>query len=273
MRRIVFGVATWLLTAAFCVAQGGTTAPQIVASCDFEGPYSEGEQQIQSGCMNNWQYGRKDMLLRADKDCGRPGTAQSIHLRGIASGAVQFYWTNLKPKKDHYYRVSFGTGTDGREGPLSVYIRKVGYPWTTFVHGWKGTPAREWRQYSFSARCAAEASEDVGVVFDTAYMGKFWIDDIQVEESTEAFPSEPVKPRDETGNLLPRSSAEAARDYLWCGGIYAGPEGEWEDPQPVRTEGGKFGRYCLATPAAISEGGTFCRSAPIPAYPGGQTVG
>lgn len=243
-------------------------APQVVASCDFEGPYSEGDQQIQSGCANNWQYGRKDMLLRADKDSGRPGTAQSIHLRGIASGAVQFFWTNLKLKKDHYYRVSVWLKTDGMEGPLTCFVRKVGYPWTTFLYGWKGTPTADWRQVSFTSKCAADVDSDVGVCFETAYMGKFWIDDLTVEESTAPFPGEPVKPRDETGNLLPRSSAEAARDYLWCGGIYAGPRGEWEDPQPVRAEGGKFGRYCLAMPAAISEGGTFCRSAPIPITPG-----
>lgn len=240
----------------------------VVASCDFEGPYSEGDQQIQSGCVNNWQYGRKDMLLRDDRDSGRPGTTQSIHLRGIASGAVQFFWTNLKLKKDQYYRVSFWMKTDGMEGPISAYVRKIGYPWTVFVYGWKGTPERQWRQYSFSSRCASDVDGDVGVVFETAYLGKFWIDDITVEESAEPFPVPPVRPADETGNLLPRSSAEAARDYFWSGGIYAGPQGEWEDPQPSRAEGGKFGRYCLAVPAAVTEGTAFCRTAPIAITPG-----
>ncbi|MBU0607149.1 MAG: hypothetical protein KKI08_04645, partial [Armatimonadetes bacterium] len=260
--------------AACLLALAGLTpalaAPAVVASCDFEGPYSQGDQQIHAGCLNNWQFGRKDMVLQADRDCGRPGTAQSIHLRGIASGAVQFFWTNLKLKQDHYYRVSVWLKTDGMEGPLRCFVRKIGYPWTTFLPGWKGDPTREWRQVSFSGKCASDVDSDVGVCFETAYMGKFWIDDITVEEDTEPFPTAPVPARDETGNLLPRSSAEAVRDYLWCGGIYAGPTGEWEDPQPVRAEGGKFGRYCLAVPAAISEGRSFCRSAPIPITPGEQ---
>lgn len=150
MQKLVLGIAILALTAAACEA----AAPQVVASCDFEGPYSEGEQQIQSGCMNNWQYGRKDMLLRADKDCGRPGTAQSIHLRGIASGAVQLYWTNLKLKKNQYYRISFWMKTDGMEGPVSAYVRKIGHPWTTYVYGWRGTPTAAWREYSFTSQCA-----------------------------------------------------------------------------------------------------------------------
>lgn len=269
MRDLVLGLALGLLL-SLAAALPAAAAPQVVAACDFEGPYTEGDQQIQSGCLNNWEYGRKDMLLRADKACGRPGTAQSIHLRGIASGAVQFFWTNLKLQKDHYYRVSFWLKTDGMEGPLSVYVRKVGYPWTVYVSGWKGTPTREWRQYSFAGKCEAEPDAPLGVVLDTAYLGKFWIDDLQVEESTEAFPAAPVKPADETGNLLPRSSAEAARDYLWSGGIYSGPQGEWEDPQPVRAPGGKFGRYCLAIPATLSEGRSFCRSAPLVITPGQQ---
>ncbi|MBU0610512.1 MAG: endo-1,4-beta-xylanase, partial [Armatimonadetes bacterium] len=183
---------------------------------------------------------------------------------------VQFFWTNLKLKQDHYYRVSVWLRTDGMEGPLRCFVRKIGYPWTTYLGGWKGDPTKEWRQYSFTGKCASDVDSDVGVCFETAYMGKFWIDDITVEEDTEPFPSAPAPVRDETGNLLPRSSAEAVRDYLWCGGIYAGPQGEWEDPQPARAEGGKFGRYCLAVPAAISEGRSFCRSAPIPITPGEQ---
>lgn len=262
-------LAAGLLVAVAAGARA-VAAPLVVASCDFEGPYSAGDQQIQSGCINNWQFGRKDMLLRADKDCGRPGTSQSLHLRGLASGAVQFFWTGLKLKRDRFYRVSFWLKTDGMEGPLSVFVRKIGYPWTTYLYGWKGTPAREWRQYSFTAKCGSDVDSDVGLDFETAYLGKFWIDDLTVEESAEPFAATPRSPADETGNLLPRSSAEPARDYLWCGGIYAGPQGEWEDPQPGRAPGGKFGAYCLAVPAARSEGRSFCRSAPLPIIPGQQ---
>ncbi len=265
MLRTAIVVTVLVLVGGLAMSQEPKTT---VAACDFEGPYSGGEQQIHQYCLNNWQYGRKDMLLRADKDCGRTGTAQSIHLRGIASGAVQFFWTNLKLQKDHYYRVSVWLKSDGMEGPLTCFVRKIGYPWTTFVSGWKGTPTAEWRQYSFAGKCAADVDSDVGVCFETAYMGRFWIDDIRVEEDTVALPLPPAPAREERGNLLPRSSAEVARDYLWCGGIYAGPQGEWEDPQPARAEGGKFGRYCLSIPAAVSEGRSFCRSAPIPITPG-----
>jgi hypothetical protein len=53
-----------------------TPEARVVASCDFEGAYSQGEQQIHTGCVNNWQWGRKDMLLRADKDTGLGGVGK-----------------------------------------------------------------------------------------------------------------------------------------------------------------------------------------------------
>ena len=81
--------------------QGGAApGPHVIASCDFEGPYSTGEQQLQDGLSNNWVWGRKDMLFTADRDSARPGATQRVQIRGMASGAMQLFYTKLKLKKD-----------------------------------------------------------------------------------------------------------------------------------------------------------------------------
>ena len=79
-------VMPWAVTG--WTQQEQSTGPTVIASCDFEGPYSVGEQQTQDGCINNWQWGRKDMLLKADKDAGRPGTAQRRSRSEPASNKV-----------------------------------------------------------------------------------------------------------------------------------------------------------------------------------------
>lgn len=89
LARACLWAAASAIAGALCVQALGD--PVVTASCDFEGPYSQGEQQIHEGCINNWQWGRKDMVLSADANSGRPGTAQRIQVRGIASGGVQFF--------------------------------------------------------------------------------------------------------------------------------------------------------------------------------------
>ena len=270
-RRLVVLVAALASLLAARVARAAepppTDAVHVVASCGFEGPYSTGEQQIHEGCINNWEWGRKDMMLRADADSGRPGTTQSLHVRGISSGGMQFFYTKVTLKKDAFYRVSWWMKGDGVECPVDVFVRKIGYPWSVYVRGWSGVPANEWTGYSFTGRSSADAAEDVGVMWQTGSLGKIWLDDLRVEE----LPGPPAPTPTElppSGNLLLRSSCEGVRDYLWCGGVYAGPEGEWEDPQPYRAAGGRFGRYCMAVPASTKAGQSFCRSAGVPVVPG-----
>jgi hypothetical protein len=118
MGMFLLGVLVELWATNGNAEEGQPPAARVIASCDFEGPYSEGEHQIHDGCVNNWQWGRKDMVLQAEKDAGRPGTVQSIHVRGITSGGMQFFYMKLKLKKDHYYRISYWMKTDGLEGPV-----------------------------------------------------------------------------------------------------------------------------------------------------------
>lgn len=240
------------------------TAPQVVASCDFEGPYSQGDQQIQEGCANNWQWGRKDMVLTADADSGRPGTAQRIHVRGIASGGVQFFFTRLALKAGMYYRVSYWMKADGLEGSVRCHVRKIGYPWTEYLVGPSVTPGAQWRQYSFSGKCSEDVTSDVGVCWDSGSLGTTWLDDLTLEQSDSPFPSDApaLQAPPESGNLLPRSSCEGRRDHMWSmlffgaarGGRWEGVEADWEDPQMFRAEGGKVGGYCMAVPSAAHAG-------------------
>lgn len=251
--------------------------PRVIASCDFEGPYSQGEQQIQEGLINNWSWGKKDMLFRAEKNAGRPGTVQAIYTRGISSGAVQMFFTRIKLRKDHYYKLSWWMKTDGLEGPMLVNVRKIGYPWTSYVYGWVGFPETQWRHYTHTGKCAEDVNDDLGVMWETGSMGTIWLDDLVVEESAQPFEAEsaPVVPPP-PGNLLIRSSCEGKRDALWSTGIhgqwadglYKGAQAEWEDPQWYRAEGGKFGRYCMAVPASTHRGNVFNTGPLVDVIPG-----
>ncbi|NUQ64269.1 MAG: hypothetical protein HUU20_17505 [Pirellulales bacterium] len=237
---------------------------QVVAACDFEGPYTAGDQQIQEGCGNNWQWGRKDMQVTADKNAGRPGAAQRIQVRGIASGGMQFFYTRLALKKNHYYRISYWLKGDGLEGPVRCYVRKIGHPWTVYVWADFKPWTAQWQQYSFTGRCAEDVPDDVGVCWEHGSVGTIWLDDLKVEQSTSPLPGEPAKTVNlpTSGNLLPRSSFEGRSDHHWStmffgwsrNGVWEGVESDWEDPQHYRAEGGKVGRYCMAVPSAAHAG-------------------
>jgi len=267
-----------IVSLALLVGPNLAAQAEVVASCGFEGPYSEGDQQIQAGCANNWEWGRKDMLLRADTDTGRPGSVQRIQVRGITSGGVQFFFTNLRLKKDHYYRISYWLKSDGLEGPVRCYVRKIGYPWTSYVYGGYEPMNADWLECSYTGKCTEDVNEDVGVCWEGGSLGTIWIDDLKVEEATEPFPSDSPPPIElpESGNLLPRSSFEGRRDHLWStmffgwnrDGVWEGVEGDWEDPQAYRAPGGKVGQYCLAVPSARHVGQAGTLSVPFPVTPG-----
>jgi hypothetical protein len=273
-------LAVTLASALVVVALPGARAQAqspVIASCDFEGPYSAGEQQIQEGCGNNWQWGRKDMLLQADKHTGRPGTAQMVRVRGIASGGMQFFYTKLTLKKDRYYRISYWLKSDGLEGPVRCYVRQVGYPWTVYVYGGYEPITPGWQECSFTGKCPEDVPGDVGVCWEGGSLGTIWLDDLKVEESTEPFPAKTTAPfHAVTGNMLPRSSFEGRRDRLWSmgffgwnrDGIWEGVEADWEDPQLHRAAGGKVGRYCLAVPSAAHAGQGAAMSTIFDVLPG-----
>lgn len=277
MARTCSWFVAWLLVVSVCAAQDAPTTP--VASCDFEGPYSSGEQQLQEGCANNWQWGRKDMLFTADKASGRPGTTQRIQIRGMASGAMQLFYTKLKLQQDRYYRVSCWMKSDGLEGPLWLHVRKIDYPWTDYLPGRIVTIPEQWTLVTLTGKSTGDAPDDVGMCWEGAWLGTVWIDDLKVEEATQAFagdtPSSPtLEPK--PGNLLPRSSFEGRRDCLWStlffggvrDGVWEGDEAGWEDPQMHRAEGGKVGKYCMAVPGSVKAGQTGTISTPISVHPG-----
>jgi hypothetical protein len=81
-----------LLPAGAPAQTTSAAAVRVIARCDFEGPYSAGEYQVQEGCRNNWEWGRKDMVLRPETGTGRPGTVQRVQVRGIATGGMQFFF-------------------------------------------------------------------------------------------------------------------------------------------------------------------------------------
>ncbi|MEI6500340.1 MAG: hypothetical protein WCP21_04850 [Armatimonadota bacterium] len=278
MRRLIVGLAVWLFTAVASLAQGGGEAPVVVASCDFEGPYTAGEQQVQDGCINNWQWGRKDMLLKADRDTGRPGTVQRVQVRGIASGGMQFFYSKLALKKGRFYRVSHWLKSDGLEGPVRCFVRKIGGAWTTYLPGGYVPISPEWKQYSFVGQCAEDVADDVGVCWEGGSLGTIWLDDLKVEEATTPFPAVETKPVEvvTSGNLLPRSSFEGKRDHVWSSvfsgwnrnGAWEGVEGDWEDPYYYRAEGGKVGKYCMAVPNSNYAGQPITLTIPFDVLPG-----
>lgn len=270
--RAIGGIIVTYCSVTGWTQQGQPPEARVIASCDFEGPYSAGEQQVHDGCANNGQWGRKDMLLKADKDTGRSGTVQRIQVRGITSGGMQFFYTKLKLKKDRYYKVSYWLKSDGLEGPVRCYVRKIAYPWTVYLWADYVPRTSDWKEYSFSGKCAEDVNDDVGVCWETGSLGTIWLDDLKVEESEYPFASGSVSPSPKPSppggdggarrNFLPRSSFEGKWDHFWCqmffgwarNGVWEGVEGDWEDPQMYQAEGGKVGKYCMAVPNAVHAG-------------------
>lgn len=251
-----------------------TPAPAITGTevyrNTFAGPYSAGANPILKGCTNNWQYGRKTMRLAADTASGRPGTVQRISIDDVQSGAMQFFVGPLPwLARGSFYRVSFWMRTEGLAS-LDVQVRKIAYPWTTFIPGPTiDPPKREWTRYEFIGECSTDVDNDHGVLFNTSEVGTIWLDEVVIEKlagDPRAMTAEPPFPA-LPGNQLARSSCEAPRDPLWTGGVYGDPEAEWEDPQPRRAEGGFAGANCLAFPASTRGGISFIRSTPIPVAP------
>jgi hypothetical protein len=244
-------------------------ASRSILDCTFDGPYYQrGSDTIQTGCTNNYEWGKKDLGLSIDHPADGSGASQRFDIRGISSGAMQFFVTGFAIKRGYYYKVSFrAKGELG--GQVATRIRRIGKPWKTVIPGLEFTTTSTWKRYTFTGKGPTDVDSDIGLMFQTGSLGQLWIDDVKIEEFEEAPDSIRINRNPLVhGNLMPRSSFEGKVDYLWTSGIYAGPEGEWEDPQIYRAKDGKFGTYALAIPTTKTKGMVFCRSFWIPVAAG-----
>uniref|UniRef100_UPI003564CA06 phage head spike fiber domain-containing protein n=1 Tax=Pontiella sp. TaxID=2837462 RepID=UPI003564CA06 len=240
-----------------------------ILECTFEGPYYQhGTDTIQNGCINNYEWGKKDMSVTIDRPADGSGASQRFDIRGISSGAMQYFVTGFAIKRGYYYQVSFRAKGE-LDGNASAIIRKIGKPWKTYIPGLRFTPEKNWKSYSFTGKAPTDVDQDIALTFGSGALGQLWIDDIRIDVFQEAPDSIRINRNPLVhGNLMPRSSCEGNVDYLWTSGIYAGPDGEWEDPQIHRAPGGKVGQYAMAIPTARTEGTVFCRSFWLPVAAG-----
>ncbi|MBT3290740.1 MAG: hypothetical protein HN380_25575 [Victivallales bacterium] len=264
-------VTILMLAVALCgsAAEPNGAGGKVVAATGFDGPYYRAGQadRIQKGCVNNYSWGKKDILITPDRPPGANDAAQKIEIRGISNGALQFFCCSdgFPLKRSHWYRVSFRMRGTGGIGNVTAMIRKIGGPWTALVRGLVIQPTEEWQSYTFTGQPVTDIDRDFGVMFQTGFMGTLWLDDLVVEEF-EANPDTAVPPAPPVlGNLFPRSSFEGRRDHLWASGSYAYADVLWKDPQHFRAEGGKVGRYCLGVPGGNS---CFTRSYMFSVTPG-----
>ena len=242
MKKLLTVLVLCLFSGGLCAAEG-----KIVAKCDFEGPwYQSGKSdRIQEGWVNNYEWGVKEIVISPAP--GVTGQSQLIDIRGLSSGAWQFFYTKIALKRGFYYRIRFKAKAEGLEGKVNVLIRKIGNPWTTYVPDKGFAFTEEWKEYEVGGIASTDVDRDLGVLFETGSLGRIWLDDLVVEEFPEP-PETAVSParKLEPGNLFPRSSFEGERDWMWTNGVQSNPFGEWEDPQIFRAGDGKFGKSCLA---------------------------
>jgi len=184
-------VMVWTLCCS-AVEQGAATG-KVVASTGFDGPYYKAGKadRIQEGCINNYQWGRKDILITPDRPPGASDASQKIEVRGISNGALQFFCccSSFFLRRSHYYRVSFRMRGTGGIGNVAAMIRKIGGPWTALVPGLTIQPTEEWQQYTFTGQPVTDIDKDFGVMFQTGFMGTLWLDDLIIEE----FEADPRK--------------------------------------------------------------------------------
>lgn len=256
-----------VIIAILSVIQVNADSPsRTVLDCKFEGPYYNTRQgdMIQKGCINNYEWGKKELSLKIVHQDKKGGNSQMFDIKSIRTGAMQYFVTGFSIWRGRYYKVSF-RAKGNIHGNVSVKIRKIGKPWKTYIPGISFSPEKEWKYYEFTGKAPTDVDGDIALTFGTGTTGRLWLDDIKINEYENA-PADLLRKRNPLikGNILPRSSFEGKADYLWTSGVYAGPDGEWEDPQIYRTKGGKFGKYALAMPTSQKDGRVFCRSFWLP---------
>ncbi len=245
-------------------------AGTVILKCDFEGPYYSPKpgDTIQQGCHNNYKWGKKDMNVVIDRSQNSSNASQRFDIRGISSGGIQFFVPGVKLNRDYYYKVTF-KAKGSLEGTLGTCIRKIGKPWKTYIPGKSYELESDWKTYSFTGKAPTDLDRDIALTFGTGSLGQFWIDDIKIERFKEAPDDIKINTNPLVkGNIFPRTSFEGNVDYFWTSGIYAGPDGEWEDPQNYRAPEGKFGQFAMAIPSPKTEGTVFCRSFWLPVSSG-----
>lgn len=272
MRKIFIPLLLSAVT-AFSADQPVLPKGKTVARFDFEGPYvKQGKNdRIQKGFYNNYQWGKKDILITPDK--GIKGKSQKIDIRGISSGELQFFSPAWEMWRGKYYRVTFFAKGENLEGKVSAYVRRIQYPWTVYLKGISFMPTGEWKKYSFWGESAHDIDNGFGVLFGTGSLGRLWIDDITIEQF-DSPPEQLILNRNRVvkGNLIPRSSYEGTADWFWTNGIYTNRArawyGDWLDPRIFRADGGKFGKYCMGIPVPANSGDIFVSSYLIPVASG-----
>ncbi len=88
---------------------------------------------------------------------------------------------------------------------MELYIPKIGYPWTVYLHDWNGVPGPGWKRYAYTAKCAGDAESDISVMWQTASLGKIWLDDLLVDESEQEINTTTPAPKLPAENPLNRS--------------------------------------------------------------------
>lgn len=261
-------VSSILTIAMFSLQLYAAKPIKTVLDCRFDGPYYKAKNGdiIQKGCINNYEWGKKDISLRIHKTPS--GASQMFEIRGIRTGAMQYFITGFSLRRGYYYKVTFKAKGE-IDGNVSAKVRKIGKPWKTLIKGISFSPENSWKTYEFTGKAPTDIDGDIALCLDTGSIGRLWIDDVKVEEYSDPPDSVNINKNPLiNGNIFPRSSFEGRFDYLWTSGIYAGPDGEWEDPQIQRVDGGIFGKYAMAIPTAKHAGTVFCRSFWLPVAAG-----
>ena len=201
---------------------------------------------------------------------GAGGQAMNVDMRGIFGGALQLFSPAWPMWQGRWYRVSFRAKGFDYPGTVTVLVRKRPYPWTAYSPPLSFRPENEWKNYSLVWCPKQDIQSDFGVMIEAGGVGRFLIDDVKVEEF-DAEPEAEKKPNPNppvAGNLVPRSSFEAADDNFFIDRVCTGKaESEWFDFRHGRIADAKFGKFALHLPKSPFERGEV-RSALIPVASG-----
>lgn len=214
-------------------------------------------------------WGERRCLYGTAAD-GAGGQSMNVDMRGNFGGALQLFSPAWPMWQGRWYRVSFRAKGFDHPGQITVKVRKQPYPWTSYSQPLKFHPENEWKNYSFVFKSKHDIQSDFGVMIEVGGVGRFLVDDVKVEE----FESDPEPDKKlnsnkpVAGNLVPRSSFEAADDNFFIDRVVTGrADSEWYDFRHGRIADAKFGKYALHLPKSPFERGEV-QSALIPVVSG-----
>jgi hypothetical protein len=154
----------------------------------------------------------------------RGASAQRIHLRRIASGAVQFTQGTQFKKGRAYAWTLWMRGRPGTA--VSLMLRRQGAPYTTYASS-DVVLSPEWREFSVEG-AVPEDAEGLLLLRLTA-PAEIVVDDAHLADLTDAAAS--AAPRQ--GNLVSGGSFEAGLSFGWTTRIGGAPSPDVLDPRPV----------------------------------------